>query len=348
MVSKQRFVVLDGLRGIAAASVVLLHVGQMLRVGIFPNGYLAVDFFFMLSGFVLADAYAHRIGRSISFRGFVVRRVVRLYPMVVAGALIGLVALGFGLDFDLASTRPSTSAIIAAFSFGVTLLPFVPFPHWTWTRWPINPPFWSLFFELAINVVFAVFGFRARTLLLAAVAITSLVASTMMRFHNPTPSLAYDGLRTSFGFTIGVLLHRAYIGNVIARFRLPAFVSCTLLVAILWGPAEPGAVYPLLAGPALALIIAGSHASRGKTDSKFSLFETAGDLSYPIYAVHFPILWLLLAVIPSPERSYAGVLSFSLLTLAVVALVSYLLSRVYDVPVRRSLSDAKSIARLMT
>jgi peptidoglycan/LPS O-acetylase OafA/YrhL len=85
-----RFALLDELRGIAALAVCLFHIGtRATGVQLFPNGYLAVDFFFMLSGFVLAEAY-QRLGRTgagggMDWAGFARRRLVRMAPVAVLG-----------------------------------------------------------------------------------------------------------------------------------------------------------------------------------------------------------------------------------------------------------------------
>lgn len=101
--TKPHYALLDGLRGVAALLVVFYHVYEGFSFGpqggivkTVNHGYLAVDFFFMLSGFVLGYAYDDRWGRTLTFRNFVRRRLIRLHPMIVMGALIG--ALSFCLQ----------------------------------------------------------------------------------------------------------------------------------------------------------------------------------------------------------------------------------------------------------
>ena len=91
--------ILDGLRGVASLVVVAFHLFEAHAAShadqIINHGYLAVDFFFVLSGFVIGYAYDDRWGR-MTYRDFFKRRLIRLHPMVVMGMLIGAAAFSFG------------------------------------------------------------------------------------------------------------------------------------------------------------------------------------------------------------------------------------------------------------
>src|SRR5690242_20549587 len=94
--ARQHFPALDGLRGVAALAVVVFHFMEMV-IGNYSqlfigHGWLAVDFFFCLSGFVIGYAYDDRIG-AMGLRKFARVRLIRLHPMVVFGSVLGLVAL---------------------------------------------------------------------------------------------------------------------------------------------------------------------------------------------------------------------------------------------------------------
>ena len=97
--SKPHYDILDGLRGVAALLVVVFHLCEAHATSHFDqllnHGYLAVDFFFALSGFVIGYAYDDRWGR-MTYRDFFKRRLIRLHPMVVMGMLIGAAAFYFG------------------------------------------------------------------------------------------------------------------------------------------------------------------------------------------------------------------------------------------------------------
>ena len=89
-----RFGALDGLRGVAAVIVVLHHLGNE-RLGPFnPTfGYIAVDLFFALSGFVIALNYDHRFAGGMTVKEFMLKRVLRLYPLYAAGLLLSLLTI---------------------------------------------------------------------------------------------------------------------------------------------------------------------------------------------------------------------------------------------------------------
>ena len=97
--SKPQYAILDGLRGVASLVVVAFHLFEAHAAShadqIINHGYLAVDFFFVLSGFVIGYAYDDRWGR-MTYRDFFKRRLIRLHPMVVMGMLIGAAAFYFG------------------------------------------------------------------------------------------------------------------------------------------------------------------------------------------------------------------------------------------------------------
>lgn len=343
---KQRFVVLDGLRGIAAIAVLLYHFGQMTNLTVFPNGGLAVDFFFILSGFVISEAYGDKLGSSLSFRAFAARRVLRLYPMVIVGASLGLATIVLGLDTGLRNRTLSAAEETTAFVFGVLLLPHSPFPDWTWTRWPINPPYWSLFFEVIINLVFALFGFRLSSKALTAVAAVSFAALAAISLGDtPKFLLVGSGLRTLLGFTIGVLLHRAHAAGMESKFQVPAVMPFALVVALLWGPTGENGVYSLLAVPVLAAVVAFCR-STAQGEAQEKVCTALGDLSYPLYAIHFPILWILVSIVPVTDLTGARLFSFVILLVVGTSALAFGLAKYFDEPFRRVVGQAAVVRRM--
>src|ERR1700744_3037299 len=91
--TKQHFEILDGLRGVAALAVVTFHFMEWVYFDYSKNfighGFLAVDFFFCLSGFVIGYAYDDRIGK-MGILEFFKSRLIRLHPLVIIGSVIGL------------------------------------------------------------------------------------------------------------------------------------------------------------------------------------------------------------------------------------------------------------------
>src|SRR6188508_2958815 len=96
--SKQHFEILDGLRGLAALAVVVFHFMEWVYTDASKNfighGFLAVDFFFCLSGFVIGYAYDDRIAK-MGVVEFFKSRIIRLHPLVIAGSVLGLLAFLF-------------------------------------------------------------------------------------------------------------------------------------------------------------------------------------------------------------------------------------------------------------
>ena len=163
--SKPHFQVLDGLRGVAAIVVVFFHLAEPLASShldnIINHGYLAVDFFFLLSGFVIGYAYDDRWGK-LSISGFFRRRVERLQPLVILGMTLG--AIGFYFTdsniWPLIHTVPVWKLIIVLL-IGYTLIPIplsMDIRGWQEMH-PLNSVGWSWFFEYIANILYA-FGIR--------------------------------------------------------------------------------------------------------------------------------------------------------------------------------------------
>lgn len=155
------------MRGIAAIAVMLYHLTQHTSSGIFPNSNLAVDMFFCLSGFVVAFSYLDRLQGSMAVKEFIVKRLIRLYPMFFFGLCLGIIALF--LKFLSGQTNLSISQIVAAISLNALYLPFI-FDFYVQVGngkvmsaiFPTNDPSCSLFFEFAVNVAFGLLALRAR------------------------------------------------------------------------------------------------------------------------------------------------------------------------------------------
>src|ERR1700712_3497162 len=177
--TKNHYEILDGLRGVAAILVVIFHVLETYsgnRFNQFINhGYLAVDFFFLLSGFVVAYAYDDRWGKMTQW-DFYKRRLIRLQPMVIMGSLIGAVLFYFqgGAAFALINETPVWKMLLVM-AVGCTLLPLPPsmdIRGWGEMH-PLNGPAWSLFFEYVANILYAVIVRRFSKTLLTILVVLS-------------------------------------------------------------------------------------------------------------------------------------------------------------------------------
>jgi peptidoglycan/LPS O-acetylase OafA/YrhL len=272
---KGRFATLDGLRGVAALLVMLYHAGPKSPVAM-PGGYLAVDLFFALSGFVLALAYDARLRAGLSLKDFTVNRVVRIYPMLFVGAAIG-------------------AALLPAHAGMLVMLPDFDSPQ---MLFPANPPMWSLLFELIINLAFAVLAMRIGPRGLVWILAASGAALCYAAFESGKAlnvgafwsTAVFGAARTIFSFTLGVALFRLR-----DRLKLPRrqawqawLLFPVLVAALMLAPADRAwwdlaCVFLVL--PMLLWLGTLWEVPQGK------LAETLGDLSYPLYCIHAPLVW---------------------------------------------------------
>jgi peptidoglycan/LPS O-acetylase OafA/YrhL len=360
--AKSHYVVLDGLRGVASLLVVVFHLfeayaGNNPQKQIINHGYLAVDFFFLLSGFVIAYAYDDRWARMGQWE-FYKRRLVRLQPMVVLGSVIGA-ALFLFQDWTIFPkiAGSSTWQVILVMLIGCTMIPLpksADIRGWDET-YPLNGPAWSLFYEYCANVLYAV-GLRKLSnrglgvlVALSAVALLLLLVLGKRGDLIGGWSLDVGGLtigftRVMFPFFAGVLLMR--LGK---RIRLPgAFWLCSLMLIValslprfggterLWvnGLYEAGCVIVLF--PLIVAIGAGEKRIDGTSVRVARFF---GDLSYPLYITHYPLIyiytgWVIDRKVPPLQGALAGLGVFVLaVTLAYASL------KLFDEPVRRWLAS---------
>ena len=369
---KSHYVILDGLRGVAALMVVVFHLFEAWAGGdpekqIINHGYLAVDFFFLLSGFVIAYAYDERWTAGPNQAGmsqwdFYKRRLVRLQPMIILGGLIGAALLGF----QHWSLFPKLDAVTALQVLGVLLLGFVMIPMTPsaeirgWGEiYPLNGPQWSLFYEYIGNVLYAVGLRKLSNRWLGVLVFLSAVALIHLLTFGPRGDViggwALDaagvriGLtRVMFPFFAGILLMR--LGK---RIRVKnAFAVCSLLLVVAmslprfgvgdqrWinGLYEAACVIVLF--PLIVAIGAGEK-SVAKEDWDGASVRVArffGDLSYPLYITHYPLIyiytgWVVDKKPPVAEGALVGVGLF-----IAAVMIAYACLKLYDEPARRWLA----------
>ncbi len=360
--AKTHYVILDGLRGVASLLVVVFHLFEAYadndpQQQIINHGYLAVDFFFLLSGFVIAYAYDDRWGGMGQWE-FYKRRLVRLQPMVVLGSVIGAALFVFqGWTIFPKVAGSSTWQVILVMLIGCTMIPLpksADIRGWNET-YPLNGPAWSLFYEYCANMLYAA-GLRRLSnrglgvlVALSAVALILLLVMGKRGDLIGGWSLDADGLtmgvtRVMFPFFAGILLMR--LGK---RIRLPgAFWLCSLLLIAalslprfggterLWvnGLYEAGCVTLLF--PLIVAIGAGEQRIDGPSIRVARFF---GDLSYPLYITHYPLMyiyigWVVDRKVPPAQGALAGL---GVLILAVA--VAYASLKLFDEPVRRWLAS---------
>lgn len=294
--AKQHYEVLDGLRGIAALIVVIFHFAEIIYTEYpknpFGHGYLAVDFFFCLSGFVIAYAYDDRVGK-ISIGTFFKKRLIRLHPLVIIGSILGLLWYLFVPVMDVSA---SLTQLITAFIFSLLLIPGAAFPGRYGNLMPLNAPAWSLFMEYAANVVYILFLWRLQRRWLIPILIIASGALIYTSFHTGSliggwsvETFRQGAARVFFSFTAGLMIWRF-------RLILPSklgFISLSvLLVAGLMMP------YPswnwlaellivMLIWPLIVSLGAGVQAS----ERMRKICAFSGRMSYPLYMTHYMALW---------------------------------------------------------
>ena len=375
LASKPRYAVLDGLRGVAALVVILFH-GFETYIPFFGtqhinHGYLAVDFFFVLSGFVIGYAYDDRWDRMSTW-SFFKRRLIRLHPMVVAGTLFGACLFFFG-ESDYFSLIGGTEPwkFFLCIVLGLLMIPAgtgLDIRGWGETN-SLNGPNWSLTFEYIGNILYAFVLRRLPTVVLGMLCVASAFLTMNLAlgwdvfgfFAQPkydviggwsiTPDQMYVGFsRLLYPFLCGLLISRL----------LPKFITkenpsgsplgirggfwwASLLLVVLFAVPQIGGkscvadgLYQVFAivvmFPVIVLIGAGSKTT-DKRSAKWC--ETLGNISYPLYITHFPLMYMQMAWVSSHKDSpvwHHVVLNLGILLVAIGIAWAFL--KLYDEPVR--------------
>ncbi|MBS7456151.1 acyltransferase family protein [Coralloluteibacterium stylophorae] len=341
MQQTERFVLLDGIRGIAAIAVLMRHTLPWWDLALFRS-YLGVDLFFLLSGFVIGHAYDRRLrDRSIGFAEFVAVRLIRLYPvfalsLLLAGvALVAKTVLGGGTD-------PTVLAAVALHIALAALFLPVPLPG-SVELFTVNGPYWSLFFELLVNFAYAaVRPFVGPHGLGIAVAVAGAVAAGSALAHGhldlgwtwSAVSLVTGLARAVFGILLGLLLFRHHDALQARVSRIPPSAAIPLVVLVLASPSL-GALDPLADLLAVGLLfpLVVVVASRPTHVRLAPLMLMLGSASYPIYVLHKPVGEALHFALGDMVERWAPL--SGLLLLAVLLAASVCVERVYDIPVRR-------------
>lgn len=365
--AKSHYVILDGLRGVAALMVVVFHLFEAHNGGnphrqIINHGYLAVDFFFLLSGFVVAYAYDDRWGGMSAWQ-FYKRRLVRLQPMIIVGTLIGAALLGFqhySLFPKLASV--TTLQVLVFVLLGFVMIPVTPAvePRGWGEIYPLNGPQWSLFYEYVANILYAAGVRKLSNRWLGALVAVSAGALIYLLVRGPRGdviggwALDADGARIGltrvmFPFFAGVLLMR--LGK---RIKVPnAFAVCSLLLIVglslprfggeerLWLNGLYEAAVVILLFPLIVAIGAGEKAVDGPSVRIARFF---GDLSYPLYITHYPLIYIYTGWVVDKKISPAqgALVGAGVFVLAVA--IAWACLKLYDEPARRWLAR-KVLAR---
>ena len=373
--SKPRFEILDGLRGVAAMIVVAFHLFETYSAGpreqILNHGYLAVDFFFVLSGFVIGYAYDDRWGRMTTW-DFFKRRLIRLQPMVILGTLIGAFWYYFSdaPAFELVAQTPWWKLLLIMI-LGCLMFPTPPsmdIRGWQEIN-SLNGAQWSLLWEYIANIFYALIVRRFSKVLLGVfvflsafltidlamnidatglLAVREYAKYTVIGGFGLTPDQIYIGVcRLLYPFFCGLLLYR--LGKLRINLKRGAMTWCSLAVAVtLVVPNIGGESHQWLNGlycaavilfvyPAIVAAGAGSPLTGRRTTA---VCKFLGLISYPLYITHYPMIYVQMNWAARHPDAPLGTHIWVAVSIFIASIaVAYACVKVYDLPVRAWLSE---------
>lgn len=358
--TKQHYNILDGLRGVAAIMVVWFHIFEAYATSHLDqrinHGYLAVDFFFILSGFVIGYAYDDRWG-TMKTKDFLKRRIIRLHPMVVMGAVIGAVMFYFQGCSVWDVSKVTVMALLVATFVNTLLIPATPGTEirGVGEMYPLNGPSWSLFFEYIINILYALFIRKLSTKALAVLVFVSGCGLASFAIAGPYGDIcagfSLTGteftagfLRVMFSFSAGLLLFRIFKPVQVKG----AFWICSLaIIAVMSVPRLGGADHLWMNGLydtvcfALIFPLLVYLGASGKTTDKYTqrICHFLGNISYPLYMVHYPFIYLYYAWVKNEKLTFTQSLPGALAVVVGSITLAYICLKLYDIPVRKYLTN---------
>lgn len=367
-IRKERIDILDGMRGVAAVFVVLYHLIETYQnssVHFINHAYLAVDFFFILSGFVVSYAYDEQMGHGLNIVSFFKRRLIRLHPMVMFATVLGMVSYCFQgspcfpLIYDSTWCDVLTVAVM-----GMLFIPcgiYRDIRGWN-EMFCLNSPQWTLFYEYIANICYGLIlnrlsnsGLWIMTTLAALLTLNLSLDLNIVCFMADRSDLRYTVIggwcwdnsnvfigftRLLFPFCCGMLIRRK--GWQIAvrhRFEVCSFI----LLGVFFVPKLPGilngifeACCIILVFPLLIMIGSGSGGSCKAKEWLLLL----GRLSYPMYLIHFPIVYLQTAWVSlHPSAGLAENIVVTTTCFLAILMTAYLSLKYYETPARKRLQN---------
>ncbi|RYY57693.1 MAG: acyltransferase [Chitinophagaceae bacterium] len=342
--TRQHFEVLDGLRGIAAISVVVFHFMEIAVPDYHDNfiahAYLAVDFFFCLSGFVVAYAYDGRLPQ-LGVWNFIKLRLIRLHPLVVFMAVVGLIV--FLLDPFSDIWRKYSSQLGLLFGSSALMVPYPIVTERYSNLFHLNPPTWSLFWEYIANVFYALVLIRVQKWMLWLLVILSAVWLYIESWRLGNLSIGWGGdtfrggiPRVAFAFMAGVLVFRL---KWVIRSNIGFWILALLLMLMFLIPFSAGPNRYI--DPTIVLVLCPLLVALGAGTAAHGLVKKAcqflGEISYPLYMIHYPFVWVFFSYV---ERNKPGIgemtVVMAVATILLTAL-SYVVLKWVDEPMRRYL-----------
>lgn len=365
--TKVHYAILDGLRGVAALMVVIYHIFEGYAFaggGIIESlnhGYLAVDFFFILSGFVVGYAYDERLGKTMKTKDFLKRRLIRLHPMVIMGAALGAVTFCIQGSTQWDGTEISISLVMLSMLCAMLFILAIPGGCYeirgNGEMFPLNGPSWSLFFEYIGNILYALFVRRLSTKQLTAIVVSLGIGYTAFAVFDASgygnmgvgwtlDSINFLGgmLRMLFPFSMGLLLSRNVKPfKVKGSFWLASSILI-IIFAIPYIPSDGNICYNgILEAVCVTLIfpiLVRLGASGSTADHKSTaICNFLGRISYPLYMIHYPIMYLFYAwLIENKAPAFAKTWQAALGVYVTCIILALLCMKLYDEPIRRYLA----------
>lgn len=343
MDKRNHYATLDGLRGFAALSVVLFHFGHwMHRPALAANSHLAVDFFFCLSGFVLPLAYEERFRTSLSPLQFLRIRLIRLMPLTVLATLVSALYVLFRSHVN--GVFVSHGELLVATLLGLANLPFLSASTAIGGPqvFPLNGPQYSLFLEIVVNVFWSIARRFFQPWLSLLVFVLCLVSLPVVGLGGDEAATFWTGFpRVGASFFAGVLIYYYERRNPRTPDLAPVFWLAALVMAVIfYYPGElPLTVHLVWIAIVSPLVV--WTGSRVRLSGRLqSVALLGGALSYPVYALHYPIFCWMNGLYQFATRQHQNILFEGPMLLAGILIGSYLVLRVFDEPLRYALSRA--------
>ncbi|KIA92038.1 acyltransferase [Pedobacter kyungheensis] len=358
LAAKPHYPILDGLRGVAAIIVVTFHLTEPLGTGhldiLVNHGYLAVDFFFLLSGFVIGYAYDDR-WQKMTVGTFFKRRIERLQPMVILGMTLGAIGFYFtdSTIWPLIHTIPLWKMLLVLL-IGYTILPIplsMDIRGWQEMH-PLNSVGWSLFFEYIANILYAIGIRKFSKTALSILVLIAAIALGHLAITSPNGDVSGGWTLNAEQLRVGITrtMYPFFAGLLLSRIAKPkhiknAFLWCSMLVAIvLYMPRIGGADHVWMNGiyESVCIIIVfplivymgASGMVDSQTESKICKF--LGDISYPLYLVHYPLVYFYVAWISNNKgTTIVQAWPYALLILIGSIILAYVALKWYDEPIRK-------------
>lgn len=357
--TKPHYNILNGYRGVAAITVVCFHLFEAFATSHLDqkinHGYLAVDFFFLLSGFVIGYAYDDR-WKTMTVKSFLKRRLIRLHPMVIMGALIGAILFYTqGCSVWDVSKVPLSMLLISTV-FNLFLIPSTPgFEiRGVGEMYPLNGPSWTLFFEYIGNILYVFFIRKLPTIALSLLVVLTGLGLASFAIWGPLGDLCVGyalteeniiggSLRLLFSFSAGLLLSRVFKPF---KVRGAFWIGSIVIVVLSFIPRLGGAehlwmnglydsfcvliVFPIL------ICLGASGKTTDKTSTRICKF--LGDISYPLYIVHYPFIYLYFAWVKNENLTFVESLPGAVALVLGSIFLAYICLKFYDKPVRKALA----------